>query len=124
MSAIPTKVRKIVSSRDGGACVRCGAIGALELHHRRYRSRGGMHDAANLITVCGWGNHTGCHGWAHTDLRALGQGYSLRSGPVPAAQIPCWFPLERAWFLLNSDGSRDELIEADAMELMILAGVS
>ena len=40
------------------------------------------------------------------------------------SQIPVWYPFERAWFLLNSDGSRDQLIEAQAMKLMALAGVA
>ena len=65
MSAIPKKVRETVLARAGGRCEGCGRTAPLELHHRRFRSRGGEHTVENLVALCGWGNHTGDHGRAH-----------------------------------------------------------
>lgn len=78
---IPGPVRALVLARAGGACERCGREGVrLELHHRQYRSRGGLHVPQNLVALCGWGNHTGCHGWAHSEaLAAQKAGFSIRS---------------------------------------------
>ena len=51
---------------------------ATNLHHRRRRRidhDGLTHSPANLVTLCGMGNVTGCHGWVHknpTAARALG----------------------------------------------------
>lgn len=130
MSDIPTKVRKLVLARDGGACVRCGGTGALELHHRRYKSRGGKHDASNLVSVCGWGNHTGCHGWAHTDTKAPGAGYSLPSGRIIPREIPVLMyapgvqPFgSLAWALLDDDGGRNYVSDAFANEIMTVFGL-
>lgn len=66
MSAIPEKVRETVLARAGGRCEGCGKSAPLELHHRRFRSRGGEHTVENIVALCGWGNHTGCHGKAHS----------------------------------------------------------
>lgn len=65
--AIPTRVRELVSRRSEGVCEGCGVRTASEIHHRKYLSRGGRHNPSNLLHLCGWGNHTGCHGKAHTD---------------------------------------------------------
>lgn len=83
-SPIPAKVRKLVLDRAQGRCEKCGELsGHLELHHRQYRSRGGKHLASNIVALDGWGNHTGHHGWAHTDLQAEVEGFSIRSGFDP-----------------------------------------
>lgn len=65
MTTIPKRVRDTVHDRAGGRCEGCGEFRPLELHHRRFRSRGGKHTVSNLVALCGWGNHTGCHGRAH-----------------------------------------------------------
>lgn len=78
MTAIPARVRKAVLARAGGRCEGCGRHAPLELHHRKYRSRGGTHAVENLVALCGWGNHTGCHGLAHSANPPLG--WSLSSG--------------------------------------------
>ncbi|WP_306461819.1 HNH endonuclease [Microbacterium sp. ZXX196] len=64
--AIPARVRALVEGRADGKCEGCGRTAPLELHHRRFRSRGGKHTVSNLVALCGWGNHTGCHGRAHS----------------------------------------------------------
>ncbi|WP_300345186.1 HNH endonuclease signature motif containing protein [Nesterenkonia sp.] len=66
MTAIPKRFRVAVEERADGKCEGCGRIAPLELHHRRFRSRGGKHTVSNLVALCGWGNHTGCHGKAHS----------------------------------------------------------
>jgi hypothetical protein len=58
--------RTAVRERDLERCVRCAGPGQ-EIHHRRSRSVKGVHRdcVCNLILLCGWGNHTGCHGYVH-----------------------------------------------------------
>lgn len=88
-SVTPT-IRLALRNRSHGRCEWCGHGGKrLEVHHRKYRSRGGRHDASNLVMLCGWGNHTGCHGRAHGaeagDLEAAERaGMTLPSGADPA----------------------------------------
>jgi hypothetical protein len=47
-----------------------------EWHHRRSRSVKDEHTncPCNGIVLCGWGNHTGCHGWAHSNPAAARAG--------------------------------------------------
>lgn len=78
---------EFVEARSGGVCEACGAARASEVHHRKYRSRGGTDDVWNLLHLCGWGNHTGCHGLAHSkDGHALGLSVNSWADPreVPA----------------------------------------
>jgi hypothetical protein len=66
---IPPGNRRIVLDRADGACEGCGRwFSALQIHHRRYRSRGGGHEVSNLLALCGMGNvqNGGCHGVAHS----------------------------------------------------------
>jgi len=92
-----------VLDRAGDLCEVCGSPGPLELHHRRYRSRGGTHTASNLVALCGWGNHTGHHGWAHTDPLATIWGVSLHSWDEPL-EMRLWSPQRGAWGLLDDSG--------------------
>lgn len=80
---IPESVRRAVEARSGGVCEGCGVAAATEMHHRLYRSRGGAHTVENLLHLCGWGNHTGCHGVAHTKVGEV-TGWSIRSGGKPS----------------------------------------
>jgi 5-methylcytosine-specific restriction endonuclease McrA len=66
MTAIPAKTRRLVALRSDDVCEGCGKAQATEIHHRQFRSRGGDNSLENLWHVCGWGNHTGCHGTAHS----------------------------------------------------------
>jgi len=79
---IPVAVRRAVEARSGGVCEGCGKRRATEKHHRLYRSRGGLHVVENLLDLCGWGNHTGDHGVAHTKT-GEDRGWSIRSGGDP-----------------------------------------
>lgn len=63
-----TATAGLLVARDVGLCVCCG-LPAREKHHRRRRRvnhDGLAHSPANGILLCGWGNHTGCHGQVHT----------------------------------------------------------
>ncbi|MEA9983674.1 hypothetical protein [Subtercola sp. RTI3] len=58
---------------------------ATEMHHRLYRGRqGSTHNVENLLHLCGWGNHTGCHGTAHSGAEGELLGWAIRSGGDPA----------------------------------------
>lgn len=125
MSAIPQAVADLVHERAQGYCERCGRFTRTELHHRLYRSRGGQHTAANLIAVCGWGNHTGCHGFAHSGAAAEVDGVSLRSG-----RNPLLVPVKLAapggkfrWFLLDDRGIQTYLPTDDAVERLVEMGI-
>lgn len=99
---IPVSVRKVVEARSGGVCEACGRRRATEKHHRKHRSQGGLHTPENLLDLCGWGNHTGCHGVAHTRAGVV-KGLSVESMDDPAA-----VPVEHALFgrvLLTADGA-------------------
>jgi hypothetical protein len=73
-----------VKERSFGMCEICGTKRATEIHHRLHRSHGGKDTVTNLIHVCGWGNHTGCHGAAHSDPKRYANGWAVRSGGNPA----------------------------------------
>jgi len=78
-----SKVRAQVLERAGGKCEGCGRYRDVELHHRQYKSRGGKGTVENALALCGWGNHTGCHGIAHS-ADGEWRGWSIRSGFDPA----------------------------------------
>lgn len=96
-------VRRLILVRAGDACEVCGIPGRLEIHHRKYKSRGGLGTAANGVALCGWGNHTGHHGWAHTDPQAALWGVSLHSWDDPLTQ-PIWHDLSGTWRRLDDAG--------------------
>jgi hypothetical protein len=87
---IPPAIRAALLERSGGLCEGCGLHPATEAHHRLYRSRGGKHTLANLVHLCGLGNHTGCHGLAHSGKAGEDFGWALRSGSDPAA-VGLWY---------------------------------
>lgn len=112
MSAgIPTAVRNIVLSRAGGRCERCGMLSdRLELHHRKYRSRGGRHVMSNIVALCGWGNHTGCHGWSHTSPDARAQGYAIPSWVEESEEVPILVPSpsgSKRWVLFTENTKQE-----------------
>lgn len=104
---IPANVRQIVERRSRGICEGCNAAAATEMHHRLFRSRGGGHEVANLIHLCGWGNHTGCHGIAHSGKQGEANGWALPSSVDPSdapENRPIWDGL--GWWRLGQDGSK------------------
>lgn len=101
-------LRVLTLGRDGYRCAWCGRYDlALEVHHRALKGLGGsrtLDHPANLISLCGWGNHTGCHGRAHSDrVAAEDAGMTVARGTDPAT-IPVRY-LDGLW-LLDDDGER------------------
>ena len=84
---MPAEYPGIVAERSGGMCERCLVVPATQIHHRRYLSRGGKHNLANLLHLCGSGNFEGCHGEAHTGIGGeVGTSIS-RHNPFPESAI-------------------------------------
>lgn len=106
MSELPMVTRNLVVERDGGRCIRCHGRG-LEVHHRRSRS---VHDEhthcpCNLLTLCGMGNHTGCHGFAHSQpFKARPSGLLVRRSESDPGSVPLYLPFTDTWVLLGCDG--------------------
>lgn len=73
-----------VKERSAGVCEICGVRRAQQTHHRLHRSHGTLDTVQNLIRVCGTGNHTGCHGAAHSASNRYANGWAVRSGFDPA----------------------------------------
>lgn len=80
MTPVPPKVRAEVEERSGGRCemptlaVRC-PMRATHMHHRKMRSQGGDHSAANLLHLCGF-HHDYIH--AHP-AESYANGWLVRS---------------------------------------------
>lgn len=103
---MPQKNVEAVQERSGGLCERCLVMPATEIHHRRYLSRGGKHNVANLIHLCGNGNADGCHGEAHTGIGAeVGTSIS-RYNPHPESAVPFTDLLGNPWWLDELGGKR------------------
>lgn len=92
MTAIPARVRKIVLERAGDVCEGCGHPVANNLHHRKYRSRGGKHVASNLVLLCGSGT-TGCHARAHSANPPAGWSVNSWGNPTLIPFESFWGPV-------------------------------
>lgn len=109
---VPQRTKEVVRERAGGRCEVCGkyAPGA-DIHHRLSKGMGGtsnkaIHDASNLLAVCGWGNTSGCHGDIHGNgsfAKAMGHTVSRHTRYSPL-QIPVRM-FDGMWWL-NDDGTR------------------
>lgn len=61
------------------------------------------HSTANGIRLCGWGNHSGCHGLVHSRPEwAKIQGYIVEPDQDPR-EVRMWH-YSRGWILLDEDG--------------------
>lgn len=120
MSGFSPTTMKALKARSGGVCEGCGKAAATEAHHRQYRSRGGNDRLSNALHLCGSGNHSGCHGQAHT---AIGEqrGWSVRSGHDPAI-VPVWHSFDETWWRNHEDAEPEKLNPIDAMEYLELIG--
>ncbi len=99
---IPKPLRLAVYERDNGSCVICGrgvSFDWAEIHHRKYRSRGGRDELANLITL------DGCHKTAvhedHTGL-ATANGWAVSRTCEPA-DIPVRYADGSLRYLTNME---------------------
>ena len=101
---LPANARRLVEVRSGGICEGCGNRPATDIHHRKYRSRGGTHNLDNLLHLCGGasglpgGNHSGCHGIAHS-LKGHDLGWSVHSWDDPG-DVPAEYRGRPAWLTL------------------------
>ena len=106
LKSIPQASREAVAKRSKGVCEGCGLAPAVEVHHRRYRSRGGGHEVSNLLHLCGSGNHTGCHGTAHS-LQGEMWGWSIRSGVTAPGRFRLLY--RGVVVVLTDDGAKEEV---------------
>lgn len=102
--------RALVLERDGEQCQLCG-MPASEQHHRRRKGMGGsavLERASVLITACGRGNTSGCHGLVHQHPH-VGHGleWLLYERQDPAA-TPIY--TIHGWVLLDDLGGRTAYI--------------
>lgn len=105
---MPKHHPEMVRDRSGGMCERCLVRPATEIHHRRYLSRGGKHNVANLLHLCGHGNYDGCHGEAHSGIGAeVGSAISMHN-KRHESEIAFTDLLGRSYYLLD-DGTRKEV---------------
>lgn len=119
-----TKVRGIILNRAEGRCEGCMKAGVpLELHHRQYKSRGGLGTVANALALCGRGNTDGCHGVAHSG-EGERRGWSIRSGFDPRTWPAVRFLPDRAglyrmaWVEFNQIGLFVEITAEEASRRM------
>lgn len=95
-----------VEERSGGMCEASCGKPATEIHHRRFTGRGGRHNIANLLALCGRGNHTGCHGIAHQGHAPAGWAIS-RHEIRHEDQIPFVDLAGHTWWLDDEGGKHD-----------------
>lgn len=96
---------RAVEERSQGFCeAGCGRL-ASEIHHRRFLSRQGRHNIANLLHLCGRGNHTGCHGIAHKG--GAPEGWAISRHDIRTeAEIPYADEDGRLWLLDDAGGRK------------------
>lgn len=103
---MPEKHVELLGERSQGTCEGGCGQPATEIHHRRFLGRGGKHNLANLLALCGWGNHTGCHGTAHKGHAPAGWAISAwerrHEDQVPFVDLQ-----GRSWWLDDQGGKTD-----------------
>lgn len=123
MSDFPAAVQRKIRLRSRGICEGCGLAPATEMHHCQFRSRLGPSTAGNGMHLCGWGNHTGCHGVAHDGKKGEEIGWSIRSGHDPL-EVPKLIVINfvKVWALFDDDGGRRIVTEQEALERLVRIG--
>lgn len=108
MSQPSRRVCDLVDERDDRRCICCGVslMGVpASRHHRHMRSHPfpGLHEASNLILLCGSGT-TGCHGFIHAHPEfAYAQGWLLHSWEEHPDRVPV-NTFAHGWVLLDDRG--------------------
>lgn len=100
---MPKENPEKLAARSGGMCETCHVMPATNIHHRRFLGRGGMHNLANLLHLCGNGNIDGCHGRAHTGDHLEGTAISS-FWPFPEADMGFTDLLGQVWLIDDSGG--------------------
>lgn len=110
MTGLSTKTRRQVKDRDRGLCLRCGARGT-NVHHRQSKGMGGSNRPwtdrpENLVTICGQGNTSGCHGWVSQSFTEAEQlGWAIRrSASERPSEVPLTDLQGRQFFLTEEGG--------------------
>lgn len=106
---VPSDNVELLEERSDGMCEAACGRPANEIHHRRYLSRGGMHNLANLVHLCGLGNHDNglCHGIAHRGSKAPPGWAISRHELRHEDQIPFVDLGGRSWWLDDQGGKHD-----------------
>ena len=90
------RLRKKVLHRDGHACVNCGSVGELHVHHIVPRSCNGANEMSNLVTVCANCHYT-LHGFENridTSPADIEYNTSKRSKSGGKGGLPAVYELE------------------------------
>lgn len=103
---MPQEHVDLLEERSGGMCESGCGRRATQIHHRRFTGRGGKHNLANLLALCGSGNHTGCHGVAHQGHAPAGWAIS-RHERRHEDQVPFVDLGGRSWWLDDEGGKHD-----------------
>lgn len=78
-----TKCRIIVRTRSGGSCELCGQE-AVQQHHRRNRSQGGLWQPSNILHLC-----VGCHELIGRNIDAVKVlGHTIQGTQRPPLAVP------------------------------------
>jgi hypothetical protein len=111
-------VRKQTYRRDGFRCISCGAWSGLQYQHRRAEGMGGR--AARPGMVDGLTSCALCNPGYEGALQrvALKHGWKVRSWVSDRSRVPVWYALERCWYRLAKDGSRERVSRSEAMGMM------
>lgn len=125
---IPKAQKRTVDDRDHGYDRMTGwfAGRSRNFHHRKLRSRGGLHTAGNLISLNGSGT-TGSHGWVHANPEeATYLGLMIPSWvddpqdvPVKVADVYG----RKSWVRLLDSGRVADLTEQQAAAIMLKLGI-
>jgi hypothetical protein len=110
---MPRPIAEKVDERSGGMCEICHRRPATDKHHRLFLSRGGEHLVENIVAACGGsagmagGNHSGCHGRAHSGKALPGTAIS-RYERRPIAEIELVDAYGYRW-LFHPDGTKEKV---------------
>jgi hypothetical protein len=116
----PATIRAL-KKRSKGLCEGCGLSEATEAHHCQFRSRLGPDTLGNALHLCGSGNHTGCHGIAHSGYRGESLGWAIRSRHNPLL-VPKFRTFDSTWWRYDNDGGAERVPAVDALEYLALIG--
>lgn len=121
MSGFPPAILRALKKRSKGLCEGCGLEPAADAHHCQYRSRGGPDTLGNALHLCGWGNHTGCHGVAHSGHKGEALGWAIRSNYDPLL-VPKFRTFDATWWRFDNGGGKEQIHPIDAKEYLELIG--
>lgn len=112
---ISREAYRAVATRSGGICERCMVEVAIHMHHRKFRSRGGMDTVSNIVHLC-----QTCHLWAHSEgIEATDNGWAIATGGNPEGLA---IHVGESWFFLQESGRRIRCTSVEAVTALANAG--